>query len=381
MAMDVIFFEGFDYSRIDDLDPHYWSTSGSLFFNTDTVNISNRPWTSGLSANTTLTLNNFTEPFTAHSGVGIGVELLSATNHTAIFTPVAGYETSPIGENLISFYNNAGKELRIDIEPTTRSGSGSMGFAVYEDNMLLDIYDINNDAMHSWSTIDTGQVRQLISSTGRVYLEIYIDNQQLSMRLSASESLEVSLLNNSASGIFISTNAPISNLSSIKFYGSHNASVYGGERRLDNLYLTAGDSEAETLLGYNTRIVQLGFSDVAQMDWKSNNYLNHNYIYSSGVNDIALWNIYDTYEEGTVGGIRIRQTIRKSFPSNDADCTNVMTSGAGGPIINIGDIYNINSVDYTAKSSFTFINPVTSSPWTIQELNDMQIGIKNLGPQ
>ena len=151
--------------------------------------------------------------------------------------------------------------------------------------------------------------------------------------------------------------------------------------RLDNLYLTAGDSEAETLLGYNTRIVQLGFSDVAQMDWKSNNYLNHNYIYSSGVNDIALWNIYDTYEEGTVGGIRIRQTIRKSFPSNDADCTNVMTSGAGGPIINIGDIYNINSVDYTAKSSFTFINPVTSSPWTIQELNDMQIGIKNLGPQ
>ena len=337
MAMDVIFFEGFDYSRIDDLDPHYWSTSGSLFFNTDTVNISNRPWTSGLSANTTLTLNNFTEPFTAHSGVGIGVELLSATNHTAIFTPVAGYETSPIGENLISFYNNAGKELRIDIEPTTRSGSGSMGFAVYEDNMLLDIYDINNDAMHSWSTIDTGQVRQLISSTGRVYLEIYIDNQQLSMRLSASESLEVSLLNNSASGIFISTNAPISNLSSIKFYGSHNASVYGGERRLDNLYLTAGDSEAETLLGYNTRIVQLGFSDVAQMDWKSNNYLNHNYIYSSGVNDIALWNIYDTYEEGTVGGIRIRQTIRKSFPSNDADCTNVMTSGAGGPIINIGD--------------------------------------------
>ena len=82
-----------------------------------------------------------------------------------------------------------------------------------------------------------------------------------------------------------------------------------------------------------------------------------------------------------MGGIRIRQTIRKSFPSNDADCTNVMTSGAGGPIINIGDIYNINSVDYTAKSSFTFINPVTSSPWTIQELNDMQIGIKNLGPQ
>jgi len=383
MAMDIIFFEGFNYSSTEDLDPHYWSTSGALSFNGDTVNISNRPWTSGLSANTTLTLNNFIEPFTTHSGVGIGVELLSQNNYTAIFTPVAGYETSPIGENLISFYNNAGKELRIDIEPTTRSGSGSMGFAVYEDNMLLDIYDINNYATHSWTMIDNGQVRQLISSTGRVYLEIYIDNQQLSMRLSASESLEVSLLNNSASGIFISTNAPISNLSSIKFYGSHNASVYG-YRRLDNLYLTASDSEVEAFLGSNARIVKLdqyGFFYIAQMDWKSNNYLNHNYIYSSGINDIALWNVDDTYEEGTVGGIRMQQTIRKSFPSNDADCTNVMTSGAGGPIINIGDIYNINSVDYTTKSSFAFINPVTSSPWTIQELNDMQIGIKSLGPQ
>lgn len=375
MAMDVIFFEGFDYSRIDDLDPHYWSTSGSLFFNGDTVNLSNRPYLSGLSANTTLTLQNFTDPFINHNGFGLGVRFFSGS----IATPVSGISPFPSGENLISFYNSAGTELRIDILQTTPNGSGSMGFAVYENNSLLDIYDVGHYMGSPWYTYDNGNLVQLGSSNADSYvlLEIYIDSEQISMRLPVS-SLDTAPLLNSASGLYTAI-SPLDNLSSIKFYGHHNASIYDLKVRLDKLYLTASDSEAEALLGYNTRIVQLGFPDVVQMDWKSNNYLNNNYIYSSGINDVALWNISDTYEEGTVGGIRIRQTIRKSFPSNDADCTNVMTSGAGGPIINIGDIYNINSIQYTSKSSFAFINPVTSSPWTIQELNDMQIGIAPSG--
>ena len=380
MAMDVIFFDGFNfYSQYEptyfkELDDH-WSVDGDISFN-GSANFANRPYLSGLSANTTLTLQNFTDPFINHNGFGLGVRFVSGS----IATPVSGISPFPSGENLISFYNGAGAELRIDILQTTFYGSGSMGFAVYENNSLLDIYDVGHYVGSPWYTYDNGNLVQLGSSNAESYvlLEIYIDSEQISMRLPAS-SLDTAPLLNSASGLYTAI-SPLDNLSSIKFYGHHNASIYDLKVRLHELYLTASDSEAEALLGYNTSIFSLnqyGFNDIAQMDWQSPEGL----IYSSGINDIALWNVEDTYYDAPVGAIKIQQTIRKSFPSNDADCTNVMTSGAGGPIINIGDIYNINSIQYTSKSSILSINPVTSSPWTIQELNDMQIGIKSLGPQ
>lgn len=380
MAMDVIFFDGFDFfsqsepTYFKELDDH-WSIEGGISFN-GTANFANRPYLSGLSANTTLTLQNFTDPFINHNGFGLGVKFVSGS----IATPVSGTSPFPSGENLISFYNGAGAELRIDILQTTFYGSGSMGFAVYENNSLLDIYDVGHYVGSPWYAQPYGNVLQLGSSNADswILLEIYIDSEQISMRLPVS-SLDTAPLLNSASGLYTAI-SPLGNLSSIKFHGHHDA-LYNLGVRLEKLYLTASDSEAEALLGYNTSIFSLttnqyGDYDIAQMDWQFPEGL----IYSSGINDIALWNIYDTYADGTVGGIKIRQTIRKSFPSNDADCINVMTSGAGGPIINIGDIYNINSVQYTSKSSIVSINPVTSSPWTIQELNDMQIGIKSLGP-
>ena len=381
MAMDVIFFDGFDFfsqsepTYFKELDDH-WSIDGDISFN-GTANFANRPYLSGLSANTTLTLQNFTDPFINHNGFGLGVRFVSGS----IATPVSGISPFPSGENLISFYNGAGTELRIDILQTTFYGSGSMGFAVYENNSLLDIYDVGHYVGSPWYTYDNGNLVQLGSSNGdlRILLEIYIDSEQISMRLPVS-SLDTAPLLNSASGLYTAI-SPLGNLSSIKFYGHHNASIYNLKVRLDQLYLTASDSEAEALLGYNTNIFSLdeGIYDIAQMDWQYPN--SNSLIYSSNINDIALWNVEDTYYDAPVGAIKIRQTIRKSFPSNDADCTNVMTSAAGGPIINIGDIYNINSIQYTSKSSILSINPVTSSPWTIQELNDMQIGIKNLGPQ
>lgn len=385
MAMDVIFFDGFEfYSQFEptyfkELDNH-WSIEGGISFN-GTANFANRPYLSGLSANTILTLQNFTNPFINHNGFGLGVRFVSGS----IATPVSGTSPFPSGENLISFYNGAGAELRIDILQTTFYGSGSMGFAVYENNSLLDIYDVGHYVGSPWYTYQfnngSNAANRLASSDGNPYhlLEIYIDSEQISMRLPVS-SLDTAPLLNSASGLYTAI-SPLGNLSSIKFYGHHDA-LYNDGVRLAELYLTASDSEAEALLGYNTStfsLNQYGVYDIAQMDWQSPAGL----IYSSGINDIALWNVEDIYYapwDAPVGAIKIRQTIRKSFPSNDADCTNVMTSGAGGPIINIGDIYNINSIQYTSKSSILSINPVTSSPWTIQELNDMQIGIKSLGP-
>lgn len=390
--MAIVFFEGFNHSDSDaiKLDSSYWSTndvSKLSYIGGNTSNqiiFSNRPTASGLQYNTTLTLSNFTDPLVSHSGFGIGfyTQNFSLRTNTNSSPP-------PYAENLISFYDNNGEALRIDIIKTTYNSTASLGFAIYQNNNLVETYDLKSPLSYSW-TIYSQNGSEMIQQPS--YTEIYIDplNDTMAIRFSASNSIETYLLN-SANNIYTAISG-FNNLSGITFSSTNNTTSWN--RSIDDLYLTAGNSLSECLLGYNTKIYRnTPSSDTSTQQWNARTggsetppyyYLlddndgDAGYIYSSTSGNICLYNMSNISEPAPsgVGGIKIINIAKKSNIDQDMNFINVMTSGNGGAITEIGSGHVVNSTTYTYKNTFVFNNPITSSEWTKQEINDMQLGVK-----
>lgn len=391
--MAIVFFEGFNNSDSDaiKLDSSYWSTNdlSKLSYiggrTSNQIIFSNRPTASGLQDNTILTLSNFTDPLVSHSGFGIGFY----THNYSLRTNTSS-SPSPYAEHLISFYDNNGEALRIDIIKTTYNSTASMGFAVYQNNNLVETYDLKSPLGYSWNFYNQYGSEMIPQPS---YIEIYVDplNQTMAIRFSANNSIETYLLN-SNNNIYTAISG-FNNLSGITFSSTNNT-VTNWNRSIDDLYLTAGNSLSECLLGYNTKIYRnIPSSDTSTQQWNARSggsetppsyYLlddndgDAGYIYSSTSGNVCLYNMSNISEPAPsgVGGIKIINIAKKSNVDQDMNFINVMTSGDGGAITEIGSGHLVNSTSYSYKNTFVFNNPITSNEWTKQEINDMQLGVK-----
>lgn len=393
--MSIIFFEGFNSSDNDiiKLDPQHWSTNDQSKLNfyygrTDSqIFLANRPSQSGLPLNTTITLSNFANPLATNSGFGIGVHSNEASIRTGKYSPYV--------ENLISFYSNSVEVLRIDIVRSIyNTVDDSLAFAIYQNNNLVDTYDLKSSIGYSWQILQSNSSRYLYNPS---YIEIYVNptDENMAIRLTANNTYETHLLN-SSNNIYTSISG-FNNLNGIKFYGS-NSDLDGyleeNRKTLDDLYLTAGNSLSECLLGHNSKIYRRypnSNTSIAQWSGTANGsqqspdyYLiddnngDTDYIYSHTSGNSSLYNISNINEPAPsgVGGVKVINVVRKSNLDQNVNFINIMTSGDGGSITEIGSGHLVNSTSYNYKNTFFFNNPITNNEWTKQEVNNMQLGVK-----
>ena len=118
--MSIVFFEGFNTTNNNDavkLDFNYWSTNdntklsfgggrtgGQIFIENHATNFSSPSYN-------TLSLSNFQDPIVSNSGFGLGFYC----NNFSLRTNNIYNSASPHGEKFLSFYDNFGEVLRIDI--------------------------------------------------------------------------------------------------------------------------------------------------------------------------------------------------------------------------------------------------------------------------
>lgn len=398
--MSIIFFEGFNDSQSDSLklDRNYWSSNNLSGISFDTgrtgnqIFLSNRPVNSGLSLNTTITLQNFIDPLIEKNAFGIGfygnLFGLRTNNNNA---------PSPYAENFLSFYNGGIEVLRIDIIKTVYQSTNSAGFGIYQNNSLIDTYDFKSVSGYSW-LVTTDPVYNITYLNNEYYIEFYIDaknSRQIGIRLTANNTTET-FLRNSSNNIYTNITG-FDNLTSIKFHGNNDSlgsSSY--PRSIDDLYFRSGDNLTECLLGSNTKIYRLNLSgDGTTQDWTGsyggytssssysyiyNNDGDTNVIYSSNSGDKAIFEINNipSPSPSGVGGIKLINIAKKQVSSRDSKFINIITSGNNTTDFNCGNEYNLNSDIYSHKTQFLFNNPITGSGWSKQEINDMQIGVKLL---
>lgn len=394
---NIIFFEGFNFQDSDlvKLDSDYWSINDSSKISFgggrtgNSLSIDNRPQGSGIASNYTLTLSNFDDPLVSYSGFAVGFALVE------YYGVRINNDSPPLyQENLISFHDNSGEVLRIDIIKTTFNSADSIGLGIYQNNILIDTYDFKNVPGSSWSYYPYNG----IAIEQPAHIQVYIDaknNNQIGVQFSANTSYDTWLLNTSNS-IYTSITG-FNNLHKIIFY-SNNASQGQSSYKtnIDDLYLTAGNSETECLLGYNTKIYPLSLESsygLTPNDWKAYNndhdgnynFLNSNdgdssYAYSASINDTSIFSVSDIEPSAPtgIGGIKLKNVLKKTSGPN-FNFTNVIRSGEAEPIFNIGNTHNISNLTYDQKNSFVFTNPITSASWTKEDIDNMQIGIKNLG--
>lgn len=391
--MPVVFFEGFNYNNGDliKLDPKYWSFNNPITFNGvrtgNGVYLSDRPFDSGLSLNSTLTLSNFTDPLSISNGFGIGFCL----GTRSIMTRRTDYSSPPHNENLISFYDNSNSEvLRLDIIKTSGTTYGdSIGIGVYQNSTLVDTYDFKSHIGYTWPIVSHNSA--YLINANSTFVEIYIDaknQQKISIKFSGNTTYNAPLRNNNNQ--FETTINGFNSLKSLKFYSKHLALDYGTS--IDDLYISAGNSASEALLGQNTKIYRVGFNqNFSPIQWSSMNgadgtqyyYLNSNdgdasYALSSTSGNVSIFELDNlSSTPNNVGGIKIDNIARSSDPASGWKMVNVLSSG--GTIIDDTKTYEISSTTYTNNDTFIFTNPITGSGWTLSDINNLKIGVKNLG--
>lgn len=376
--MGIVFFEGFNYndSDIKKLDTNYWSiaSNDSYFTSARTGNgiyIKSSPLASGLSFNKKLDLNNFNSPLASGNAFGIGFWVA---------------DIAP-SSNLISVYNGALEVLDIDIVKTTHNGSDSIGLSVSQNGSLTTTYDFKSALGYTYGfgvSYYSDPATPFLSSA--VYLEFYTDSKSSNTFRVRANGLD--LLNASSS-----TNTAItgfSNIDKITLYGPHDRGVNNSTsftRGYDDFYLSYGNNINDTLLGVDTKVHRLlpdGTGD--SIDW-SNTYAysslwsndgDNSYIYSQNPNDTSTYvisNLPNLPNGTSVGGIRLFNTARKV--SQNGSFVNVFASGTGGQIIDIGQPYSLTANSYDYYNSFVFKNPQNSGDWTVSDINNMHIGVKN----
>lgn len=390
--MSVVFFEGFNYSDSDllKLNPDFWTVNDptKLSFGggrtNNQVQLTNRPSASGLEANTVLTLQNFTDPLVSSSGFAIGFAINNGIAHRP-----TGFSSDPYLENFVKFYDDNNIEvLSVDIIKTSGSYGNSLGFAIYQNGSLVDIYDLKSHIGYSWNIIETDPNYLQEAS----YIDIYIDpvnSGHISINFSANTTNNAQLRN--VSDQYYTSVSGFNSLAKIDFYSQTTSLV--SSMNLDDLYIKTGNSREDAVIGNSVKIYKLSFdNNTAQNDWQTIPsapgseyfYLNSNngdtdYAFSSTSGDIGLYNLADLpgNSPSGVAGVKISNIVRSSDIDTDWQMVNVLSSGNG--IIEDSTIHNINSTTYSHKEVFLFENPITSGEWTKTDIDNLRVGIKNLG--
>lgn len=401
--MPIVFFEGFNYSDSDiiKLEPTYWSTNNwsSLSFMSGRTNnmlrIANRPAASGISDNNSITLSNI-NPLSSHNAMGLGFYL---HERSILSGPTnRSYSVAPYNQPFLSFMSGSTDVLRVDIISSTFNGSNSIAFAVYQNNLLVNTYDLKSVTGYSWTIWDYSVNGIGIGNVS--YFEIYVDPKnlnQIAIRFSANNTKNAYLLNNSGN-IYTAIDG-FNSLSSIIIHGIHDGAAslgWNSEKRIDDLYLTAGNNISDCLLGENTRIYKLNPNEdgvnqfstryggaTNPMGYPPFSLINSNdgdgsYIFASASGTQGLFgleNVSNSAPSG-IGGIKITNVAKKTSVDENKSFTNIMSSGAGQPSQEVGSVYTVNSTNYTSYSSFLFNNPQTGSGWLQSEINNAQIGVK-----
>jgi hypothetical protein len=392
--MSVVFFEGFNYTNSDTLklNPDNWSVNdpSKLTFGSgrtgNEAQLQNRNGSDSLDNNTVLTLENFIDPLVLTSGFAIGF----AVNNSIVNRP-NNISSDPYSENFIKLYdNNENETLSIDIIRTSGNYGDSLGFGIYQNGSLVDTYDLKSHLGYSWN-IPTGGTFTYLSQSS--YIDIYIDpinSGHLAINLSAASTNNAQLRNTSDE--YYTAISGFNSLGKIKFYSQHNG--LSSTMNLDDLYIKGGNNRQESVIGNSVKIYKLTFdNNTSQNDWVSydnNNFnqyshINSNdgdasYILSSTSGDVGVYNLSNlpTNSPSGVAGIKISNVARSSDIDTNWQMVNVLSDGT--TTVDDGAVHSITSTSYSYKDTFLFENPITSSGWTIGDINNLQIGLKNLGP-
>lgn len=383
--MSVVFFEGFNYNNTDavKLDETYWSSddiADLTFINGRTnqaVRIPNSNYNDGMSAIKKINLSNFTSPLASNNALGIGF-----WNNQLGLMPEC---------HLISFYNNNIELLSINIIQTSYASSNdSLGLEIMQNGESKGIYDFKavtggNYTIQGFYISD--QLVYIINS--EIYLEFYIDSKNTNTMRIRVNGIDMTNQNSSLT-------TPISgfsNIDKITLYGIHDKAqtIFGSScyKAYDDLYLSSGNTIEDTLLGSNVRIYRLGVeNETSTMEWTpsnewggitnlGNNDGDANYYFTDTANKTMLATISNLpIAIGAVGGIKILNTARKV--STDVSFTNVYAAGDGQSINTLGPTYSVNSTNYKCFSTFVLKNPANNNDWTIENINNLQLGVKKL---
>lgn len=390
--MSVVFFEGFNINNSDTkkLDTDYWSVpNNNISFGvgrtSNALYIKSSPYASGMALNKRLDLVNFDSPLASGNSFGLG------------------FYVSEIKQNeskLISVHNNLSEVLAANIIITTYNDNNSIGIEITQNGSPVTVYDFQSPLGYTYSFTDllweNGVLRTSLNQA--VYLEFFVDAKNtntLRIRVNGLDML------NSAS----STTTAISgfnNIDKISFYGSHDNQANSpsqANRLYDDLYLTSGSGINDTLLGSNTKIYRiLPESNSNTLDWSNtswdsfpwnvahynatgdvqSNNGDNSYIYTTVTNNTILFNMQNLPESvpSGIGGVKFMNTARKLI--QDGSFTNVYSSGDGQTISEFGPQYLLDSTIYRYCNSFSFKNPQTENDWTINDINNMQLGVRKL---
>jgi hypothetical protein len=392
--MSIIFFEGFNYANADflKLNPDNWSVNdpSKLTFGSgrtgNEARLANRNASDSLDNNTVLNLENFTDPLIFTSGFAIGF----AVNNSIAHRPT-GVSSDPYSENFLKLYDdNENETLSIDIIRTSGDYGSSLGFGVYQNGSLIDTYDFKSHLGYSWGIFSAGDGIYLQDNS---YIDIYIDpvnSGHLAINMSAASTNNAQLRNTSDE--YYTAISGFNSLAKVKFYSQ--TTNFSASMNLDDLYIKGGNNRQESVIGNSVKIYKLTFdNNTSQNNWASfdNNdslqyfHINLNngdnsYILSSTSGDVGVYNLSNlpTNSPSGVAGIKISNIVRSSDIDTDWQIVNVISSGTN--IVEDSNIHNVTSTIYSHKDIFLFENPITNSGWTTIDINNLQIGLKNLGP-
>jgi hypothetical protein len=400
--MSIVFFEGFNYDNSDNikLNPNFWTVNdvSRLSFGSgrtgNQIQLNNRSTTdANLSNNTVLTLQNFTDPLVSSSGFALGFAINNRISHMR-----TDLSSSPHLENFVKFYNDSNNEvLSIDIIGTSGNYGNSLGFAIYQNNSLVDVYDLKSHIGYSWSfnqTVGPGGVGYFFSLTSFPYIDIYIDpvnNQHISINLSANLTNNAQLRNTSDE--YYTAISGFNSLSKIEFYSQNTSNSFSPTTNLDDLYIKSGNTREDAVIGDSVKIYKLSFdNNTSQNDWQtipsspgsefayvSSNDGDLSYVLSSNSGDISIYNLNNLPHNSPsgVGGIKISNIVRSSDIDANWNFANVISDGSA--VVQDTVIYTVDSTIYSHKENFIFQNPITETDWTKDDINNLQIGLKNLG--
>lgn len=404
--MAIVLYEGFNFSTTDSpkLDTNYWSSNNiaNISYSTgrtdNEVIIANHSWNTETPSINTLVLSNFDDPLSSNNCFAFGCSHAEQSLLTS--NPRAPSMIEPLRAKYMEFKNSANEVvLTFNLIKTTFQGNMSIGLEVVQNNNVVTVYDFSSYNGRSWTisiqTDSSGWPYPTYPSVGsRIYFECFIDAKNQNKM-----SVRVSQDNGTVHGYLLNSNnqeetaiSGFSSLGSITWFGKHDNA--GNQMRLDDFYFSKGNSASECYLGANTRIYRLSLaSNGSTLQWISNNSnqqfsnLNNsdgdaNYIYSSinSSGDTSIFDLNNLPVNPSNVSIIVKpiNIMRKTGDAN-LKFTNVMTTGTGGTITNLGPEQTVSSSNYNIQSSLIAINPVTGNPWTVSDINNMQIGVKNLG--
>jgi len=387
--MAIILYEGFNYSDSDvvKIDPNYWTTnnSSSISYTSGRTNsqivIANHA--AGSLNYNTLTLSNFSDPLLTNNGFAFGFSV------TVLSSAISG--TSPFRIPYIEFKDDSNNTvLKFNLITTTYSGVTSLGLEVEQGGAVVTVYDFSSYVGRSWTVFTNPVINE------RVYLEFFIDakdQNKMSIRVSEDGGTIHGYLLNSNNTQETSISG-FSSLGSVTWF-SKNTNT-SGNTTLDDLYFSKGDTEEECYLGSSTRIHRLTLSaNGSKTEWTTNNvnsqYLNlnnndgdANYAYASLsqsglVSTYAMSNLPSVPSGDLSIIVKPINIVRKTSTTNNAKFINVMNNN-GGAEVDLGSEYTVTSTNYShTNSDYIITNPITGNPWTVNDIDNMQIGIKNLG--